>query len=130
MSKFVCLNGTLVFSNSLDFADGSWCLNNVTIDISADTVNYPCMGVDGWTDSLASTKSATFSWETALDSVDGIDLDNTIGKSGILIFDTVDGGSYNATVIITSANINAPVDDVATVSWEAICDGDIEENLS
>ena len=130
MSKFVCENGTLQFSNSVKFDDGSWCLNNVSVDISSDTVDYKCMGNDGWADSFAGTKSCSFSWETALDSVDGIDLDNTIGESGTLNFDTVDGLSYSATVIITSIGISAPTDDVATVSWEATCDGEITENIS
>lgn len=130
MSKFVCSNGTLSFSNSVDYADGSWCLNNVSIDISSDVVSYSCMGGDGWVENIASTKSASFSWETALDTVDGVDLDNTIGESGTLTFDTVDGLTYSASVIITSISISAPNDDTATVSWEATCDGQITENIS
>lgn len=130
MSKFVCQNGTLIFSGSPAYLDGSWCLNNVTIDINGDVVDYQCMGNDGWQDTLSATKSATFSWETALDDTDGVDLQNTIGDEGILIFATVDGPTYTAPVVINSISINAPVDDIATVSWEATCNGEIEEDVS
>lgn len=133
MSKFVCKNGKLIFQGSPAFLDGSWCVNNVTIDISSDTVDYVCMGDDGWMETFGATKNATFSWETALDDFDGVDLQNTIGNEGILIFDTDDtelGLSYNASVIINSISINAPVDDIATVSWEATCDGEISEDVS
>jgi len=130
MAKFVCANGILTFDQSPDFLDGSWCVNNVTIDLSSELVNYRCMGDDSWESAISSTKSSTFTWETALDDVDGIDLDNTVGVEGWLDFDTVDGLSYRSLVIITGTSINAPVDDVATVSWEATGNGDFTENVS
>jgi len=129
MSKFVCDSGVLLFAGS-DFADGSWDVNSVTIDVTADTVNYPTMGNDGWDDKLTATKSCEFSWETSLDSVDGIDLDNTIGVEAELIFNTNNGPQYTATVVITGTSINTPTDDVATVSWTATCNGEITEDIS
>lgn len=129
MAKFVCDNGILTFANG-DFADGSWGVNNVTITITKDVASYPTMGSDGWQDNLAIIKSSEFTWETSLDSVDGIDLNNTVGQEAELIFSTQEGPFYTAIVIISGSDINAPVDDVATVSWTATCNGEITEDIS
>ena len=124
MSKFVCDSGTLTIVGT---SISSLCLNNVSIDISADTVDYSCMGDGSWQSAAAGTKSWTCSFETALDDTVGVDLSNTIGESGALTFDTVDGLGYTGTAIITSIGISAPVDDYATVSWEATGTGAIAE---
>ena len=130
MSKFVCNNGILTFADSA-WSAGVWEVNNVTIDINAETVDYPTMGNSGWTDNLASTKSAEFTWETALDDVLGIDLDNVIGQESELVFLTSDGPSYTAeNLIITGVSINTPVDDVSTVSWTGASNGEITEDVS
>lgn len=127
MAKFVCSEGILMFDESVSFADGSWEINNVTIDIEANTVDYPTMGNGGWTDNISSTKSFEYTWETSLDSVLGVDLDNTIGVEGLLVFYTTDGPTYSGTVVITSANVNTNVDGVATVSWTGTGTGEITE---
>ena len=124
MSKFVCDSGTLTIVGT---SISSLCLNNVSIDISADTVDYSCMGDGSWQSAAAGTKSWTCSFETALDDTVGVDLSNTIGESGALTFDTVDGLGYTGDCIITSIGISAPVDDYATVSWEATGTGAIAE---
>ena len=124
MSKFVCDSGTLTIVGT---SISNLCLNNVSIDISADTVDYSCMGDGSWQSAAAGTKSWTCSFETALDDTIGVDLSNTIGESGALTFDTVDGLAYAGTSIITSIGISAPVDDYATVSWEATGTGAITE---
>lgn len=129
MSKFVCDNGILTFAGS-DFSDGSWAVNTVTIDVNADTVDYPTMGNSGWTDNLSAAKSCEISWETSLDSVEGVDLDGTIGLEAELIFSTQDGPFYTANVIISGTSINTPTDSIAIVSWTSICNGEITEDIS
>lgn len=124
MSKLVCSSGTLTITGT---SISSLCLNNVTVDVNADLVNYLCMGDSGWQSSAASTKSWSVSFETALDDTIGVDLSNTIGESGNLTFDTVTGLAFSGTAIITSISVNAPVDDYATVSWEATGTGAITE---
>ncbi|MCK4260432.1 MAG: hypothetical protein KAX49_15760 [Halanaerobiales bacterium] len=124
MAKFVCDSGTLAIVGT---GISGMCLNNVSLDISTDTVNYICMGDASWQSAAASTKSWTCSFETALDDTVGLDLANTIGSSGAFTFDTVDGLGYTGTAIITSISLNAPADDYATVSWEATGTGAISE---
>ena len=127
MSKFVCQNGVLYLFGT-DFKNGSWCVNNVTVEIAANVVSYACMGTDGWLENISGTKTATFTWETALSDTLGVDLDATIGTTAALLFETVDGLSYSAQVVITSISISAPGDDVATVSWTGTADGILRES--
>ena len=130
MAKFVCRNGLLTFASSA-WAAGAWEINNVTIDIEAELVQYATMGNDGWADSLTSVKSAEFTWETALDDVLGIDLDNVVGQEAELVFLTVDGPTYTAEkCVITGVTINTPVNEVATVSWTGTSNGEITEDVS
>jgi len=127
MSKFVCDSGTLTITGT---QIENLCLNNVSIDISADTVSYLCMGDSSWQSSAAGTKSWTCSFETALDDTLGVDLTNTIGEAGTLTFETTDGLAYTSITngaIITSISISAPSDDYATVSWEATGTGALGE---
>lgn len=129
MAKFVCNSGTIEFvTDPVNAISLALCINNVTVDISADTVDFNCMGDTGnWANSASATKSWTVSFETALDDTIGVDLADTIGVTGALTFDTVDGLAYSGNAIINSISINAPVDDFATVSWEATGTGALTE---
>lgn len=113
MSKFVVKNGTLSVSGT---SISSLELNNVTVDATAAVHNYEVMG-EAWLVQTGGVKSWSASAETAYDTAIGIDLTNTIGESGTLSFDTVDGKTLSGTVIIESASVSAPVDGYATVSW-------------
>ena len=125
MSKFICDSGTMVFVGS-DI--GSMCLNSATIDVNCETVSYQCMAAVGnWVESAAGAKSWTCSFETALDDTIGLDIALTVGVSASLTFDTVDGLAYSGTAIITTASINAPVGEYATVSWTATGSGALSE---
>jgi len=126
MAKFICDSGTLTFVGS---SISAMCLNNVTIDIAVELVDYQCMAdVGNWQSAASGTKSWTCSFETALDDTVGIDLANTVGVEAVLTFDTVDGLAYSGLAIITGSSINAPVDDYATVSWEATGNGPLTES--
>lgn len=131
MAKFVCDSGTLTFE-STDI--GSMCVNSISLDVSAETVEFLCMGNDGWSSKAPSTKSWEVSFETALDGSLGVDLDATIGQEGTLLFDTVSGGvskpSYGGEVIITGISISTPVNEYATVSWTAVGTGALTETLA
>lgn len=113
MSKFVVKNGTLSVSGT---SITSLELNNVTVDVTAAVHNYEVME-EAWLVQVGGVKSWSASAETAYDTVIGIDLANTIGESGTLSFDTVDGLTLSGTVIIESASVSAPVGGYATVSW-------------
>lgn len=135
MGKFICQQGELNFSGTeIDGSNnpsiGGWCLNNVVMDINTEVLSYVCMGDSLWDSGGASLKSATFTFEIALDSVNGGDVDGMIGTSGVLNFETIDGLIYSATVYIINATVNTPVDDIATVTFEAEVDGEITENTS
>lgn len=128
MAKFVCDAGTVSFvTDPINDISLALCISSVTVDVSADTVDYLCMGDGSWQSAAAATKSWTVSFESALDDTIGVDLANTIGATGALIFDTVDGLAYNGNAIVTSIGINAPVDDYATVSWEMTGTGALTE---
>lgn len=127
MSRFVCNSGTLTIVGT-SIAD--LCFNSVSVDISVDTVSYTCMGDGSWQSAAAGSRSWSCSFETALDDTIGVDLANTIGASGSLTFDTVDGLAFNGTAIITSISVSAPNDDYATVSWEATGTGALTEALT
>lgn len=134
MAKYVVDNGILAIDTMGDIDD--LCVNNVTIDISVDTVNYNCMGDGSWQSSAAGTKSWEVSFETALDDTEGIDLATTVGEAGNLTFHAVGTASesaalpkYTGDVIITGVSINTPVDDYATVSWTATGTGAIAESF-
>jgi len=128
MAKFVCDSGTLAFvTDPVNGISLALCISSVTVDISVDTVDYQCMGDNSWKSSAAATKSWEVTFESALDDTIGVDLADTIGVSGALTFDTVDGLAYSGTAIITGISINAPVDDYASVSWTATGTGAITE---
>jgi predicted secreted protein len=131
MAKFVCDSGTMIFVGADAATIGAtMCLNNATVDLSADTISYQCMGASGnWQANAPGPLSWTCSFESALDDTVGIDLTNTIGQEAQLTFDTVDGPAYIGNAIITSVSINAPVDDYATVSWEATGNGQLAESF-
>ena len=78
MSKFICDSGTMTFAGSTIDSDGT-CLNSVGIDVTSDVVSYLCMGDDLWQSNAGGMKSWTCTFETALDSAEGIDISNTIG---------------------------------------------------
>lgn len=126
MAKFVCDSGTIAFVGS---SIGTMCINNVSVTIGVETATTRCMGDDGWQTVAATTKTWEVTFETNLDDTVGIDLTNTINATApaALTFDTVDGLSYSGNAIITGADINAPVDDFATVSWTATGTGAIVE---
>ena len=134
MAKYVVANGLLAIDTMTDIQN--LCVNNVTIDISVDTVNYSCMGDGSWQSSAAGTKSWEVTFETALDDTEGVDLAATIGMAGILSFHAVGTASasaglpkYTGNIIITGISINTPVDDYATVSWTAMGTGALSETF-
>lgn len=129
MATFICKNGTLIISDSLVFSDGSWEITNVSFEPTATTDSYAKMG-DDWQITLSAFLSGTFTWDTKLDTVEGIDLDATIGETHVLLFDTVDGQSYGGEVVITNISINAGRGTVASVTWSAESNLDLFENPS
>lgn len=129
-NSYILKNAVLLISNSTAFADGSWTLIDATMNVTGSTDEFVPMGGDGWIERIESSKSVSYSWTTHLSSVDGIDLDETVGETHILTFDTADGLSYRSEVIITGASISSDSETVVSVAWAADANGDVTENVS
>jgi len=100
------------------------------MDITSSVDEFNRMGGDGWTERIESSKSVSYSWTTNLSIADGIDLDNTVGTEGTLVFDTIDGLAYTSEVIITGATPSGDSTTIASVAWTADANGDVTENVS
>ena len=125
--RFIVKEGLLTFANG-DFSSGCWAVTSFTAEITAEVAQLFHMCDGGWAETVFSNKTATVSWETAYNATDGIDLDNTVGEEAYLLFETIDGKNYHGSVIITSASISAPRQDIAMVSWSATCNGIYRES--
>lgn len=121
MSKFVVKNGKM-FLDSSAFSNSAWDINNVTVDVNVSIASYEVM-TEAWLEQCAIISKGTFTWETAYDDTLGIDLNNTIGTTASLFFDSADGLSLSCQAVIQSANISGPVDGYSTVTWTGESDG-------
>lgn len=126
MSKFVVKNGKMFLSGSL-FSNSEWDVNTVSVEINASVVSYPVMG-EAWLEQTGLVKQGTFSWETAWDNTLGVDIDDTLGETASLFFDSVDGLPFSAMAVVESISISSPVDGYSTATWSGQSDGVVRES--
>jgi len=124
--SFIAKNATVTFDTT-DFDSAVTCTTDFTIDITSTVDEFNCFGGDGWTTRLQGAKSWSASWTSSLDDTIGINLALTVGTSGTLVIDTVDGKSYTGTAIITGSSPSGDATTRAVVSWTADGNGALVE---
>lgn len=138
MGQFIAEAGTLTFVGStlLDGDADPLVIENVTVNVTVDTVEVYGMGASGrWVTSLASTRGWEVSFDIYLDSALGTELgagpdtSTLLGSQALLTFDSVAGPQYQGTATITSTSITVPTGDAPKVSMTAIGTGALTESF-
>lgn len=125
--SYIAKNALVTFDGT-DFTSAVTDTTDFNLDITSTTDEYVPFGGDGWTSRLQGVKSASYSWTSSLDKTLGINLALTVGTSGELIIDTVDGKTYTGNAIITGASISGDAQTRALVSWTADSNGALVES--